>query len=194
MFKGSRMSAGKIKAILILLGIGLIPLALESAYLRNVPVQVRQPDGETIGLFASGDEFYNWIHDANGYTIVRDPETGYFVYAGKKDGALFPSSRKVSSQAEINLQSVMFLSIPQHLTHSPDMRLSPQLLYPQGSPANPEEINNAPRIGTIIQPAGNFNYVLSNSLHYGCFLPGFSSKSLLPGLSRSDQSDWICFR
>ena len=78
------MSAGKIKAILILLGIGLIPLALESAYLRNVPVQVRQPDGETIGLFASGDEFYNWIHDENGYTIVRDPETGYFVYAGKK--------------------------------------------------------------------------------------------------------------
>jgi hypothetical protein len=56
----------KIKAILILLGIGLIPLALESAYLRNVPVQVRQPSGETISLFASGDEFYNWIHDING--------------------------------------------------------------------------------------------------------------------------------
>jgi M6 family metalloprotease-like protein len=149
MFKSTRVNAGKIKAILFLLGIGLIPLALESAYLRNVPVQVRQPDGEIISLFASGDEFYNWIHDANGYTIVRNPETGYFVYAGKKDGALFPSSRRVSSQAEINLQSVTFLSIPQHLTHSPDMRLSPQLLFPQGSPANPEEIFNAPRIGTI---------------------------------------------
>jgi M6 family metalloprotease-like protein len=89
------------------------------------------------------DPRYQWL------TVIRDPKTGYYVYAGKKDGALFPSSRIVSSQAEINLQSVMFLSIPQHLTHSLDMRLSPQVLFPQGSPANPEEIDNAPRIGAI---------------------------------------------
>ena len=48
-----------------------------SAYLKNVPQSIIQPDGSVIECFSSGDEFYNWVHDADGYTIVRSPDDGF---------------------------------------------------------------------------------------------------------------------
>jgi len=50
------------------------------AYLRNVPITKTQPDGTKIECFATGDEFYNWLHDTDGYTIVRN-NAGYYCYA-----------------------------------------------------------------------------------------------------------------
>lgn len=41
-----------------------------------------QPNGDTLVCYASGDEFYNRLHDINGFTIVQNEE-GYFVYADK---------------------------------------------------------------------------------------------------------------
>ena len=46
-----------------------------AAPLRNVPQKITQPNGVTVECFASGDEFYNWLHCENGYTIVQNPET-----------------------------------------------------------------------------------------------------------------------
>jgi len=51
-----------------------------AAPLRNVEVQLTQPDGVVVHCFASGDEFYNYLHDANGFTIVKG-EGGYYCYA-----------------------------------------------------------------------------------------------------------------
>ena len=62
-----------------------------AAPLRNVPQTLRQPDGAVVHLFATGDEYYNRLHDANGFTVVRDPDTGYLVYAMKIDGRLQPT-------------------------------------------------------------------------------------------------------
>ena len=62
-----------------------------AAYLTNVPRIVKQPDGTELHCFASGDEFYNRLHDANGYTIVQDPQTGYYVYADKINGRIVPT-------------------------------------------------------------------------------------------------------
>ena len=56
------------------------------AYLRNVPVNVVQPGGDTLRCFASGDEFYNWLHDGDGYTIMRNPLTGFYEYATLRQG------------------------------------------------------------------------------------------------------------
>jgi M6 family metalloprotease-like protein len=56
------------------------------SYLRNVPVKVVQPGGDTLRCFASGDEYYNWLHDAAGYTIKRNPLTGFYEYATLKQG------------------------------------------------------------------------------------------------------------
>ena len=47
-----------------------------------------QPDGSVLHCFASGDEYFNYLHDANGYTIMQHPQTGFYVYADKRDGRL----------------------------------------------------------------------------------------------------------
>jgi len=57
---------------------------LIAAYLTDVSVQVTQPNGNVINCFASGDEYYHWLHDKDGFTITRNPVTGYWVYAERK--------------------------------------------------------------------------------------------------------------
>lgn len=64
----------------------LVVMAISSilaAPLKNVPCTITQPNGEVIHCFVSGDEFFNYYHDANGYTIIKNQETGYFTYAVK---------------------------------------------------------------------------------------------------------------
>ena len=58
---------------------------------KYVPMVVYQPDGTKIECFASGDEFHNWLHDADGYTIIQHPKTGYYVYAAKENGKFVAS-------------------------------------------------------------------------------------------------------
>ncbi len=69
----------------------ILPNFIFGAFLRNVPVKKVQPDGAVIQCFASGDEFYNWLHDENNYTIVKNPETGYYVYAIIQNEKITPS-------------------------------------------------------------------------------------------------------
>lgn len=61
---------------------------LWAVYSENFPITVAQPDGTKMTCYITGDEFYNWLHDAEGYTIVRHPETGYLVYAQLENDAL----------------------------------------------------------------------------------------------------------
>jgi len=70
-----------------------IPFA-KADYVKNQPYQVTQPDGKVINCYVSGDEFYNWLHDAQGYTIIQ-AEDGYFYYGIKKGEVVVPSSFKV---------------------------------------------------------------------------------------------------
>ena len=60
----------------------------QAAYLKNIPVTVTQPDGTVLQCFASGDEYFNYLHDKDGFTIMQHPQTGYYVYAQKRDGKL----------------------------------------------------------------------------------------------------------
>ena len=70
---------------------------LMAAPLRNVEVMLTQPNGEVIHCYASGDEFYNYLHDADGFTIVKG-EGGYYFYATyDADGQVVPSAYKVNS-------------------------------------------------------------------------------------------------
>ncbi len=52
-----------------------------AAWLNAEPQTIIQPDGTVIECFATGDEFYNWLHDEDGYTIIQDIETGSYTYA-----------------------------------------------------------------------------------------------------------------
>lgn len=72
----------------------LVIMAISSALaapLKNVPCTITQPNGEVIHCFVSGDEFFNYYHDADGYTIIMNPETGYYTYGVEVDGRVEPS-------------------------------------------------------------------------------------------------------
>ncbi|MDR1950614.1 MAG: T9SS type A sorting domain-containing protein [Bacteroidales bacterium] len=65
-------------------------------YLVNIPQVITQPNGEIIHCFASGDEFFNWLHDENGFTIIQNSD-GYYYYATQNKGKLVASRHKVGS-------------------------------------------------------------------------------------------------
>ncbi|AQQ70126.1 M6 family metalloprotease domain protein [Limihaloglobus sulfuriphilus] len=46
----------------------------------NRPVQLVQPDGTAIKAFISGDQFYMDIRLADGTSIVKDPQSGFYCY------------------------------------------------------------------------------------------------------------------
>lgn len=75
------MSTAKIFTLLLALTAAGM---LSGALLVNTPVEASQPDGTPLEIYASGDEFHNWLHDADNYTIVRNDE-GTYVYA-EQDG------------------------------------------------------------------------------------------------------------
>ncbi|MCX6270735.1 MAG: M6 family metalloprotease domain-containing protein [Bacteroidetes bacterium] len=79
----------------LLLVILLFPVVSLGAYLRDVPITLVQPNGAVIQCFITGDEFYNYLHDANHYTIVKDANTGYYVYADKSGEELIPTNHIV---------------------------------------------------------------------------------------------------
>ena len=76
-------------AVLVTAGL-LAPLG--AAPLSFVPVVVAQPDGSTFECYASGDEFYNWLHDIDGFTILKHPVSGWYLYARERSGQLIPSA------------------------------------------------------------------------------------------------------
>ena len=69
-----------LKILFIILGLTYSPISF-GAYLSNVPVTVKQPNGKELNIYATGDEFYNWLHDKDGFTIIQNPKTGYYCYA-----------------------------------------------------------------------------------------------------------------
>ncbi len=54
-----------------------------AAPVYRMPVVRIQPNGDTLHLFVTGDEYYHRLHDADDYTIVQHPQTGWWVYAAK---------------------------------------------------------------------------------------------------------------
>jgi len=92
-----RIQLISILLLILTMGLTIYTQPLLAAPLRNIPQTLTQPDGSIIHCFASGDEFHNWLHDSAGYTIIQDPETGFYTYAVKK-GAQIISSRHIVGQ------------------------------------------------------------------------------------------------
>ncbi len=64
--------------------------SIYAAYLTNVPQQLNQPNGTILNCFATGDEFFNWLHDANNYTIIQN-DKGWYVFADLLNDELIPT-------------------------------------------------------------------------------------------------------
>jgi len=81
----------------------LVSSTVWAAFIKNMPQTFTQPNGQVINIFASGDEYYNWLHDADNFTIVKDKVTGYYVYAVKVNGRVAASTYVVGA---VNPKSV----------------------------------------------------------------------------------------
>ena len=79
------------KNLFVLIFIFISVFNLHAAYYENLPITVKQPNGLVVNCFITGDEFYNWAHDANNYTIIQNHATGYWVYAKLQNDQLVPS-------------------------------------------------------------------------------------------------------
>jgi hypothetical protein len=105
------------------------------AYLDSFPQEITQPNGLVISCYVSGDEYYNWLHDSNNYTIIQDSITGYFCYAILSKGKIVASKFivgidnptltdiqpgvQLSEQQILELRSKSYLNLPEE----PDLEI-----------------------------------------------------------------------
>ncbi len=83
------------KFFFLMQGLFLAIDAGQAAWLENVPITLRQPDGREIVCFISGDEYFNWVHDREGYAILKDAASGSYVYGRRAGKILAPTLYRV---------------------------------------------------------------------------------------------------
>lgn len=127
------------RSFTILMILTLTITLLQAAYIQDQPQQIMQPDGTVINCLASGDEFFNYLHDAAGYTIIQDAD-GWYYYAVQDAGDVVPS-RYVVGQIE-----------PSTTGLQPYAKISRET-YLQRKARMEEHISNTTRVPTI----GSFN-------------------------------------
>ena len=76
----------RIRKVLLLTLLCCIPQFAHAIFVENMPAILIQPNGDTIHCFVTGDEYYHRWHDAQGFTIVQNLTTGYYVYAEEIPG------------------------------------------------------------------------------------------------------------
>ncbi len=83
--------------IYLLLAI-MVSTFLFSAYLTNISVVLVQPDNSELQCYTSGDEYYSWLHDVNGYPIVQSQVDGYYYYGERMGDILIPSLKRADEK------------------------------------------------------------------------------------------------
>ena len=108
-----------------------------AAPLKNIPVRLTQPDGQVIECFASGDEFYNYVHDANGFTFVKGDDSYYYYAMHDSRGEVVASPYRVNSvdPASVGLQPYVKISEKEYLKRRQERE---QHIKPIKRPANRE--------------------------------------------------------
>ena len=116
---------------------------VHAAPIVNFPVTVTQPDGTKLNLFASGDEYYNWLADAQGYTVMQDPVSGDYVYADLVGGKLVPTKFVAG---RVNPASA---GLRPNLNISPVQKTQIRQAFLDQTKKAAGAIKNAPHTGTI---------------------------------------------
>ena len=75
----------------------LCTIVLQAAPIRNGAFTITQPDGSTAECLITGDEFYGLVHDANNYTLIQNPQDGWWEYAVEDGDSLAPSGYHYNS-------------------------------------------------------------------------------------------------
>ncbi len=106
-----------------------------------LPMQVTQPDGTEIEIYASGDEFHNWLHDQDNYTIVRDDE-GWYVYAMQDGEDVAPTSIRAGMESAVRSALTPGINLSNRLVEEKYDRLSHMRDYSNGRIPHSGLINN----------------------------------------------------
>ena len=68
----------------------------------QIEFTLMQPDGESFSAVKRGDEFMNWYETADGYALLKDGESGYWVFALRAAaGLLAPSGVHYTAGAAV---------------------------------------------------------------------------------------------
>lgn len=89
----------------------------QAAYFKNSPFVITQPNGTSFDVYVSGDEYFNYIHDENNYTLIQAAD-GYYCYAEKNEtgeiiasayryGTPLPSDAKIQPFTKISKQKYL---------------------------------------------------------------------------------------
>jgi M6 family metalloprotease-like protein len=107
----------------------------------NQPVTITQPDGTELSVLASGDEFHNWLHDENNYTIIQDKQSGWYAWAVRNGNQLVASTHLVGQSNPSALGLSRGANLP-----AEQIRAKYDRLY---SSAPRERDTRVPHFGTI---------------------------------------------
>ncbi|MEI7662731.1 MAG: CARDB domain-containing protein [Bacteroidota bacterium] len=86
----------KTRLLLTIMLVVINIMLLHGANFQFLPYRITQPNGTVINCFVSGDEFFNWIHDKAGYTIIQGPD-GYYYYGQSAGSRIIATRYRVGS-------------------------------------------------------------------------------------------------
>ncbi|HEY3266625.1 MAG TPA: M6 family metalloprotease domain-containing protein, partial [Armatimonadota bacterium] len=109
-----------------------------AAYITDIPSTLQQPDGTTLKVLLSGDEYYNYAHDARGYVIIQRPD-GWWTYA-KRDGDDVVPTEFIVSKVDPALAGLTPRVLP-----SPKTLYAKRAAYRAAAPV----LASAPKTGTL---------------------------------------------
>lgn len=131
----------KLNALSIIILALLLGSLLQAAPHQSLPIESVQPDGTTIEIFASGDEFHNWLHDAQNYTIVRAAD-GSYVYAEPDGSTIKPGSLLVGRDNPASRSLPVGLNLSQEEVYTKYARNSSMRDYSNGRSPHTGQFNN----------------------------------------------------
>jgi M6 family metalloprotease-like protein len=93
--------------------LSLLSTVLYAAWFDELPTTVNNADGTEISCYASGDEYFNWLHDADGFTIIAG-EDGNYYYAELSGETIAASAHRVGQVNPVSIGLTPWLKIPKH--------------------------------------------------------------------------------
>jgi M6 family metalloprotease-like protein len=87
-----RRKAFKTLLLIFLMGMVFSAVGAFAAPFQDEPQTMVQPDGSEVSYYATGDEYFRYLHDAQGNVLMIDPDTGYLTYAAVGGSALVPTA------------------------------------------------------------------------------------------------------
>ncbi|HEX3030365.1 MAG TPA: M6 family metalloprotease domain-containing protein [Clostridia bacterium] len=149
-------------SLIILLSIN----AYASPYL-NKSFYLKQPDNTKVEVKVSGDEYYQDVESVDGYTLCRDPKTGWICYAVlSNDGMEYISSGEIyKGSARINAKAAS--NSNSNSSPSKHMRIKPESINNKRDIAKKQLLkckNNVENsLGAVSSPTGGKQFAAAQA-------------------------------